>query len=132
MTPVQSHNMNRSILLVAIGGLAGSVCRFITASYFTKLIPSDFPYGTFIANVAGCLLIGLFYGMSERFAWFSPGWRLMLATGFCGGFTTFSSFSYENIKLLQAADYRTFGIYTLGSLFAGLSAAFIGIILTKI
>lgn len=124
--------MNRTIILIGIGGLLGSIARYLTASYFTKVLPSPFPYGTFIVNIAGCLLIGIFYGLSERYKWFTPDLRLFLATGFCGGFTTFSSFTYENINLLQTSEYLTFALYSIGSFAVGLLAAFGGLSLTKI
>lgn len=124
--------MNRTIILIGIGGLLGSIARYLAASFFTKALPSTFPYGTFIVNIVGCLLIGIFYGLSERYDWFSPDLRLLLATGFCGGFTTFSSFAYENISLLQTSEYLTFASYSIGSFAVGLLAAFGGLALTKI
>ena len=87
--------MKTNIFLIAIGGLLGSVARYLSVVYVTKLIPSQFPYGTFAVNIAGCLVIGIIYGLSLRYLWLTPEWRLLLATGFCGGFTTFSTFSYE-------------------------------------
>lgn len=124
--------MNRTIILIGIGGLLGSIARYSAASYFTKVFPSPFPYGTFIVNIAGSLLIGIFYGLSVRHHWFTPDLRLFLATGFCGGFTTFSSFTYENIILLQTSHYLTFALYSIGSFTVGLLTAFGGLILTKI
>ncbi|MEO6833788.1 MAG: fluoride efflux transporter CrcB [Chitinophagaceae bacterium] len=124
--------MNRSIILIGIGGLLGSIARYLLASFFTKLFPSAFPYGTFIVNIVGCLLIGIFYGLSERYNWFTPDLRLFLATGFCGGFTTFSSLTFENLVLLQSSEYLTFALYSIGSFAVGLLAAFGGLSLTKI
>lgn len=124
--------MSRIFLLVGAGGFLGSIARYLTASYFTKLIPSSFPYGTFVANIIGCLIIGVIYGLSERFDWLTPEWRFFLATGFCGGYTTFSSFAYENLQLIQAGNYLTFASYSILSFSIGLFAAFIGLIITKI
>jgi len=92
--------MNRYIILVGIGGLLGSITRYLIASFTTQIIPSTFPYGTFAVNITGCLIVGMVFRLSERFDWI-PEWRLFLATGFCGGFTTFSSFAHENILLLH-------------------------------
>ena len=122
----------KTVLIVGVGGCIGSMFRYLTALYFSKLIPSPFPYGTFIVNILGCLVIGLIYGFSTRFQSFSPEWRIFLATGICGGYTTFSSFAYENVKLLQGGDYVTFSWYAISSFVLGLLATFIGMELTKI
>lgn len=123
--------MSKTLFLVSIGGLLGSMCRYLVSFYFTKNIPSAFPYGTLIVNICGCLLIGLIYGFSERFHWLTPEWRVFLTTGFCGGFTTFSAFAYENIKLLQSGQYLTFGLYSVASFAFGLLAVFAGLSLVK-
>ena len=123
--------MNRNVLLVAIGSMLGGVARYLCALGVARLVMTAFPYGTFAVNVAGCLAIGLVYGCAERFEWFSPDLRLFLATGFCGGFTTFSSFAYENIELLQDKDYLTFAAYSGLSFVLGLGAAFVGVSLSK-
>src|SRR5699024_5127979 len=103
--------MDRTILWVGLGGFIGSVCRYYTAVLATRFLPLNFPYGTFVAYIVGCLLIGVFYGFSARFCWFIPRWMLFLTTGFCGGYTTFSTFMYDNVKLLQSGQYWAFGGY---------------------
>lgn len=123
---------SRIFLLIGIGGFLGSVVRYLTASYFTKIIPSAFPCGTFAVNIFGCLVIGIVYGMSERFSWFTPEWRLFFATGLCGGYTTFSSFAYENIQLLQNGNYLIFASYSTTSFVLCLASSYIGLIITKI
>lgn len=124
--------MGRIIFLVGAGGFLGSIARYLIAIWITKHFPSAFPYGTFAANIIGCLLIGIVYGLSERFDWLTPEWRILLATGFCGGFTTFSSFTYENITLLEYSNYLNFTLYAIGSFAVGLLAVFGGISITKI
>ena len=124
--------MNRNVLLVAIGSMVGGVARYLCALGLARSTTGAFPYGTFAVNVVGCLLIGLVYGCAERFEWFSPDLRLFLATGFCGGFTTFSSFAYENIELLQDKDYLTFAAYSCLSFILGLGAAYVGVLLAKV
>lgn len=121
----------KAFLLVGIGGLLGSMCRYATTLLFTRA-NSDFAWGTWIANIAGCLLIGVFYGLSEKFQWLTPEWRLFFATGFCGGYTTFSAFAYENLKLLEVGNYWTFSVYSISSFAVGLLAAALGIFITKI
>lgn len=122
--------MNRYVFLVGIGGLLGSIARYLSASFVIRIVSSAFPYGTFAVNIVGCLIIGVVFGLSERFDWL-PEWRVFLATGFCGGFTTFSSFAYENILLLQDRDYLTFAAYSGLSFILGLLATFIGLALTR-
>jgi len=124
--------MKKIIILVGIGGMLGSIARYLTSTYFTKLFPSAFPYGTFAVNIFGCLVIGIIYGLTERYNWFTSDWRLFLATGFCGGYTTFSSFAIENVQLLQQANYFTFALYSISSFTLGLIAVYIGFTLGKI
>jgi CrcB protein len=123
--------MNRNVLLVALGSMLGGVARYICSLEIAERYVSEFPYGTFVVNIVGCFLVGTFYGAAERFDWFSADLRLMLAVGFCGGFTTFSSFAYENVRLLQERDYVTFGSYALLSVMLGLVAAFAGLWLSR-
>jgi len=78
--------MIRTLLLVGTGGFLGSISRYLVSRFVQNSIPSSFPYGTFFVNIAGCLLIGIIYGLSERSSLLTPGWRLFLAAGFCGGF----------------------------------------------
>ncbi len=121
-----------NFILVVLGGAIGSGSRYLLSSYITKTYPATFPYGTLVVNIIGCLLIGIIYGTTERFQVSSPQWRLFLATGLCGGFTTFSAFAYENIQLLQTENYVAFTLNTLGSCIFGFAAVFLGILLTKL
>jgi CrcB protein len=124
--------MYKHIILIGFGGMIGCIARYLTASSLTRLIPSAFPYGTFAVNILGCLLVGVIYGLSNRFHWLTPEWRFFLATGFCGGYTTFSSFAFENIELIQQSNYLVFIFYSIASFTLGLLAVFIGLSLTKI
>lgn len=124
--------MKNNLILIASGGLLGSVARYLSVVYITKLVPNPFPFGTFAVNIVGCLAIGIIYGLSLRFLWFTPEWRLLLATGFCGGFTTFSAFSLENVQLLQQGNYATFAMYSLSSFTIGLAAVYGGILVTRV
>lgn len=124
--------MLKTVLLVGTGGFLGSVSRFLVSRFVQNNINSVFPYGTFAVNIAGCLLIGLIYGFSERSSVLDQGWKLFLAAGFCGGFTTFSTFANENLALLRDGNFFSFFLYTGSSVFLGIAAVFIGVIITKI
>lgn len=114
--------MMRQLLFVALGGAAGSVLRFLCQRTFNNFI---FPYGTMAVNIAGCFLIGLFFGLLQKNT-ISAFNHLFLATGFCGGFTTFSAFSQESLLLLTQQRWAFFLFYVLGSVAAGLLATFAG------
>ncbi|WP_029038023.1 fluoride efflux transporter CrcB [Salinimicrobium xinjiangense] len=120
----------KQVLLVFLGGGAGSVLRFLIAGKLNPLW--SFPLGTFLVNMAGSLLIGFILGLGLKQQILSPNATLFLATGFCGGFTTFSAFSYENQELLKAGDFLNFGFYTAGSIFLGIAAVISGLYISKI
>src|ERR1051325_4683798 len=119
------------ILIVFTGSGIGGVARYGMQTWIFKMYPFTFPLGTFIVNIIGCLLIGLFYALSEKGNLLTPEWRLALTTGLCGGFTTFSTFAYENMNLLRTGDYLYFGLYILASVVLGIAAVYIGIITIK-
>lgn len=124
--------MGRTLLLIGLGGFLGSISRYLTSVLCNSFFPLTFPLGTFVVNIMGCLVIGIVYGLSGRMDWMTPEWRLFLATGFCGGYTTFSSFTFENADLLQSGNYWTFGLYTIASCTLGLLAVFAGILIAKL
>jgi fluoride exporter len=119
------------ILLVGIGGGIGSIARLLCQKYIFEWYPHPFPLGTFLVNVAGCFLIGLLFGFAERTQLLTNEWRMLLVTGFCGGFTTFSTFAADNIGLLRMGNQLTFLLYTAGSVILGLVAAWLGMLLFK-
>lgn len=120
----------KQVLLVFLGGGAGSIARFLISR--ALLNQTGFPYGTLTVNILGSLLIGILIGLSFRNNLLSNNLYLFLATGFCGGFTTFSAFAAENQAFLKAGDLFHFAIYGLGSLVLGAAAVFIGLILSRI
>lgn len=124
--------MIKTLLLVGAGGFLGSISRFLASRFVQNNVNSVFPFGTFFVNIAGCFLIGLIYGFSERSSVLDTGWRLFLTAGFCGGFTTFSTFANENLALLRDGDIFHFLLYSGLSVFLGIAAAFFGVVLTKI
>ena len=124
--------MLRSILIVGFGGFIGTVARFLTSRYFQENIASVFPWSTFTINIIGSLLIGIFYGISEKGDFMSPDFRLFLTVGICGGFTTFSTFSNDAFLLLKQEEWLRFAFYTSMSFFLGLVAVYVGRIIIKL
>jgi len=123
--------MLKSILIAGTGGFIGTVLRFLVSRYFQENTFSLFPWGTFTVNIVGSLLIGIFYGMSERGNMLSPDIRIFLTVGICGGFTTFSSLSNDAFILLQEKDWLKLSLYASLSFFLGLVAVYLGRTLIK-
>jgi|RhiMetdeSRZDD1v2_1073273.scaffolds.fasta_scaffold08444_16 fluoride exporter len=121
----------KNILLVGLGGGVGSIARFLCQKYIYVWHPHPFPFGTLIVNVTGCFLIGLFYALAEKGNLLTPEWRILLTTGFCGGFTTFSTFALENVTLLRTGDIIYFIWYTAASVITGLLATWLAIWMIK-
>jgi CrcB protein len=115
--------MFKNILLIGIGGAIGSVLRYL----FSQMIKSaSFPLATFTVNIIGSFLIGIIIALSIKHSAFNSQWKIFLATGLCGGFTTFSSFSFENLQLIQEGKWLTSLIYIAGSILLGIIATGIG------
>jgi len=123
--------MNRGILFVAVGGLIGCVARYLIAIAVSRQVSSTFPFGTMGINIAGCFLIGIFYALAEKGNILTPEWRLFLTTGFCGGFTTFSTYSYESMNLMRDGQWLYLCIYVFGSNIIGLGGTFLGMTIIK-
>lgn len=120
----------KQFLLVFIGGGFGSVLRFIIGKMLNSS-QTGIPYGTFTANILGSFLIGLILGLAAKNETLSQNHTLLLATGFCGGFTTFSTFAYENYMFLKSGDFTTFALYTIVSFIVGFLAVFTGMYVIK-
>ncbi len=125
-----NHSVMKHILLVFIGGGTGSVARYMISKLLNQ---SNYaiPYGTFVINIIGSFCIGIILGLSLKNNTLSQNTVLLLATGFCGGFTTFSSFAYENHVMLKNGDLFNFLVYTVGSFTLGILAVFLGMLLSK-
>ncbi len=118
------------IFLVAAGGMVGSVLRFVAGSIILNKMSSGFPWGTFWVNVVGSLLMGWVAGHLAKHPGFHP-WQLLIATGFCGGFTTFSALSNESLHMLKSEEYGLLAIYLSASLILGIGAAALGYSFSK-
>ena len=122
--------MVKNILLVGLGSFVGGVLRYLI-SLLLRPSMGGFPWGTFVVNIVGCLLIGALWGAMGRWPNSSSRISLLIGMGFCGGFTTFSTFSKESLALLQAGSYGLFAAYVFGSIAVGILAVTLGFILAK-
>ena len=120
----------KNLALVFIGGGTGSMARYLLGKFLNNST-TGIPYGTFLANILGSLLIGLILGYFAKSENLSQETTLLLATGFCGGFTTFSTFAYESHLFLKSGDFVSFAAYALASIVVGFAAVFLGMWLVK-
>jgi len=117
----------RNIIMVGLGGFTGSVFRYLVSGWIQKFSDSPFfPYGTLGVNVIGCLLVGLLGGWADNAELFSPSGRLLLIVGMLGGFTTFSTFSYETMALLRDREVLAATTYIGLHLILGFAAVALG------
>lgn len=111
-----------TVLVVFLGAALGAPARYLTDRFVQSRHSSDFPFGTLVVNVVGCLVIGFVVGTS---------WMPLLGVGFCGGLTTYSTFSYETVKLLEAEKYRAALLNVVVSVVLGVGAAALGLALAR-
>ena len=123
--------MGRDILLVGVGGFAGSVARYLVSVLVASQAALVFPLATFLVNVFGCFLIGVLFQTAERGQMLSTELKLLLMTGFCGGFTTFSAFSVENVQLMQKGEFVFAAGNIILSIAVGIAATWFGIALAR-
>jgi CrcB protein len=120
------------IVAVAVGGSLGAAARYLVSIWAADRFGAAFPYGTLIANVAGCFVIGAFMTLTTERIIVSPHWRLLVSVGFIGGLTTFSSLSYETLKLLEDAQAAMAFYNLLINVTAGFFATWLGISLARL
>ncbi|MEI7980917.1 MAG: fluoride efflux transporter CrcB [Bacteroidota bacterium] len=119
------------LLAIGTGSFLGGVLRYLLSQFIQTKFLSSFPLGTLAVNITGCFFIGLVFGLTDR-GTLTPAWRMFLATGFLGGFTTFSAFSNETVGLLHAGQLWYATAYIISSVLFGIVATFIGISFTKL
>lgn len=123
--------MLKNLLIVGLGGGAGSMLRYTVHKIFNVQGAAVFPVSTLLVNISGCFLIGILWGLLSRSLAWNEEMKLLLMTGFCGGFTTFSAFTLEGMGLLKENRIALFSIYLTASVVGGLLATFIGIRIIK-
>ena len=121
----------KAVIIIAAGSGLGGMARYGLQLLAYRLYPIRFPLGTFLVNLIGCFLIGLFFSLAEKAGAINQEIKLFLITGFCGGFTTFSTFSVDALSLLRAGEITYFILYTAGSVIAGMLMTWLGMQVIK-
>lgn len=124
--------MFRILLAIGLGSFLGGVSRYLLSRFVDTNIAGSFPFATMIVNVLGCFIMGVLYALFDKNYILNNELRMFLTIGFCGSFTTFSTFANEGLKLLREEHFLLFILYAFGSLFVGCLAVYLGYILCKL
>jgi CrcB protein len=124
--------MIKNVLLIGFGGFLGSIARYFVSMLNISITFHAIPLGTLLVNVTGSLIIGFLTGIADKSLILTTEWRLFLMVGLCGGFTTFSAFTNENLMLIHNGQIMTVFVYTGLSIFLGLIAVYSGYVLTNL
>ena len=119
------------MLLAGAGGFIGTCCRFLTNRLYLTYFQTSLPVATFTVNILGCLIVGLILGLLNKAGLVSPNMNAFLVVGFCGGFTTFSTFSYESFTLGANGEIFTSLLYIVFSIVLGLIAVWLGLMIAR-
>ena len=119
------------LLWVSLGGAAGATARYVLGTWIIDHTGASFPWNTMIVNISGSLAIGILLTLLTERLIADPAWRLLLVVGFLGGYTTFSSYTFETLALLEAGAWLSATLYVLGNNGLGLAAAYLGIVLAR-
>ena len=118
--------MIRELIIAGCGGFVGSAGRYLVGKWTAGIWHGTFPLGTFLVNIIGCFIIGLFFGLLEHAKVMTPSQNILLITGFCGGFTTFSTFANDMWILGTKGDWGTFALYLVLSVVIGVLLVWAG------
>ena len=121
----------KSLLIVGAGSFLGGALRYMVSVLMKNCTAASFPYATLTVNLAGCFLLGLLFALFGKYGYVTSSWSLFLATGFCGGFTTYSTFANESLQMIQTGNIRGFICYVAVSVVAGLLLAALGYWIVK-
>ena len=116
---------------ISLGAVVGASARYFLSGYVTRHLSPTFPYGTLLINVTGSLILGFFLIYSTERVLLDPRWRLFVAIGFCGSYTTFSSYAFESFALMEQSQWLMFGINVLASNSLCLAAVLAGAVLAR-
>ena len=123
--------MLRNLLIVGIGSFLGGMLRYLISLLMKNFCGQGFPWATLLVNLMGCFLIGLIFGLFSKFNGVNSLWCLLLTTGFCGGFTTFSSFANEGLQLLSSGNVWGFVFYVSVSVILGVALVALAYLLVR-
>lgn len=118
--------MIKSVLIVGIGSFIGGALRYLISTLFKQFCTQGFPWGTLLVNLMGCFIFGAIFALFSKYSSTSHPWCLLLTTGLCGGFTTFSTFAYESVLMLQQGNLSGFISNVATSLIMGISLFALG------
>lgn len=124
--------MIRTLFYIGIGSCTGGISRYLLSKYVQNMTSSGFPIGTFMVNIIGCFIIGLLYGLFDCGNLMNTNLKLFLTVGFCGGFTTFSTFMGDNFQLIKAGNFFYCSVYMAASIICGYLFLFLGYSLIKL
>jgi len=124
--------MTKTLLIIGMGSFTGGVSRYMISKYVQNMTSLSFPLGTFVVNIIGCLIIGLLYGLFDRGNLLNSNLRLFLTVGFCGGFTTFSTFMGDNFQLIKGDNFFYLSLYLMASIIGGYLLLLLGYSLIKL
>lgn len=116
---------------ISLGAIVGASARYVVSGFFARHLSTIFPYGTLIINITGSLILGFFLVYSSERALLDPRWRLLVAIGFCGSYTTFSSYAFESFALMEQSQWLMLSLNMVGSNVLCLAAVLAGAVLAK-